>query len=201
MEFITKENADNLDLVRDILMNVGFTEIRNIVRLSSGSRSVAYYVDDYIVRFPKAEIIWQTMKREKAIIDTVYPYLMPYFEGKIEKIELIDSNYPFSISKRLYGKICDGRPESEYAILYQNLRSQQQKVLAHNLAMFFHLMHQIDYARLNIADPTEAVDNWDVSIRENFNCANIRDVLLPYGIDLDDYKITLPNMDKALCHK
>lgn len=83
MTYITKETADNLDLIRKILADNGFSEIKNITRLQSGSRSVAYYADDYIVRFPKAEIIWQTMQREKTVIDMVYPHLMPYFEGKI----------------------------------------------------------------------------------------------------------------------
>ena len=83
MDFLTKEKADNLDLIRKILADSGFSEIKNITRLQSGSCSVAYYADDYIFRFPKAEIIWQTMQREKAIIDAIYPHLMPYFEGKI----------------------------------------------------------------------------------------------------------------------
>ena len=200
MDFITKETADNLDLIRKILVDSGFSEIKNITRLQSGSRSVAYYADDYIVRFPKAEIIWQTMQREKMIIDTIYPHLMPYFEGKIHKIELIDGTYPFSVSKRIYGKICDGRPESDYAVLYQNIIPERQLKLAQDLAMFFHLMHQINYTKLTIPEPTEAIDNWDVSTREDFDYAGIREALLPHKIDLDYYKPTLSNTDKALCH-
>ncbi len=200
MDFLTKETTDNLDLIRKILADSGFSEIKNITRLQSGSRSVAYYADDYIVRFPKAAIIWQTMQREKMIIDTVYQHLMPYFEGKIHKIELINSTYPFSVSKRLYGKICDGRPESEYAVLYQNIILERQLKLAQDLAMFFHSMHQIDYKPLNISEPIEAIDNWDVSTREDFDYASVRKALLPHKIDLDYYKPTLPNTDKALCH-
>ena len=200
MYFITKETADNLDLIRKILADSGFANIKNILRLQSGSRSVAYYADDYIVRFPKAEIIWQTMQREKMIIDTVYPHLMPYFEGKIHKIELIDGTYPFSISERFYGKICDGRPESDYAVLYQNLRTEQQDKLAKDLALFFHLMHQINCAKLNIPSPIEAIDNWDVCSREDFDYAGVREALLPHKIDLDDYKPTSPNSDEAICH-
>ena len=200
MTYITKKTADNLDLIRKILADSGFSEIKNITRLQSGSRSVAYYADDYIVRFPKAEIIWQTMQREKMIIDTIYPHLMPYFEGKIHKIELIDGTYPFSVSKRIYGKICDGRPESDYAVLYQNIKPERQLKLAQDLAMFFHSIHQIDYKMLNIPEPTEAIDNWDVSTREDFDYACVREALLTHKIDLDYYKPTLPNTDKALCH-
>ena len=200
MTYITKETADNLDLIRKILADSGFSEIKNITHLQSGSRSVAYYADDYIVRFPKAEIIWQTMQREKMIIDTIYPHLMPYFEGKIHKIELIDGSYPFSVSKRLYGKICDGRPESDYAVLYQNIIPERQLKLAQDLAMFFHLMHQIDYKKLNMPEPTEAIDNWDICSREDFDFDSVRQALLLHGIDLNDYKITSPNVEQALCH-
>lgn len=200
MNFLTPEDADNLDLICKILADSGFVDIKSVVRLQSGSRSVAYLADEYIVRFPKAAIIWQTMGREKAVIDVVYPYLTSYFEGKIHQIELIDGAYPFSISKRFYGKICDGRPESDYAVLYQNITPERQLKLAQDLAMFFHLMHRIDYTSLNIPKPTEAIDNWDVAQRNDFDSARVKDALLPHGIDLDDYKPTLPNSDKALCH-
>lgn len=199
MQFITSETADNFDLIRDILADDGLS-IQKIIRLPSGSRSFAYLVDNYVVRFPKAEVIWQTMEREKAVIDTVYPFLMPYFEGKIHKIELVKGIYPFSVSKRFYGKICDGRPESDYAVLYQNLKPLQKQKLAQDLAMFFHIIHQINYTKLNIPEPTEAIDNWDVTLRADFDYAEVREALLPHKIDLDDYKQTLPNIDKALCH-
>ena len=53
MDFLTKENADNLDLIRKILADSGFSEIKNITRLQSGSRSVTYYADDYITQSRK----------------------------------------------------------------------------------------------------------------------------------------------------
>ncbi len=200
MTYITKETADNLDLIRKILADSDFKGIKDITRLQSGSRSVAYYADDYVVRFPKAEIIWLTMQREKAVIDMIYPYLMPYFEEKIHKIELINGKYPFSVSKRFYGKICDGRTESDYAVLYQNIKPAQQLKLAQDLAMFFYLMHKIDYTKLNIPESTEAIDNWDVTLRDNFDYKSVREVLLTHEIDLDDYKSDFPNPNKALCH-
>ena len=54
MDFITPDTADNIDLIRKILKGKGFVGIKNITRLKSGSRSIACYADDYIVRFPKA---------------------------------------------------------------------------------------------------------------------------------------------------
>ncbi|MBO6290535.1 MAG: aminoglycoside phosphotransferase family protein [Alphaproteobacteria bacterium] len=200
MDFLTPETANDIHFIGQILAQNGLTNIQKITRLQSGSRSVAYFADDYIVRFPKAEIIWQTMQREKTIIDTIYPHLMPYFANKIHKIELIDGKYPFSVSERFYGKICDGRPESEYAVLYQNLTAKQRTKPAQDIALFFHLMHQIDYKSLNIPEPTEAIDNWDVTIREDFDFEAARQMLLLHGIDLNDYKVALPNTEKALCH-
>ena len=200
MDFITKETADNLELIRKILVDSGFTGFQNITRLPSGSRSVAYYADDYIVRFPKAEVIWQTMQREKTVIDLVYPHLMPNFEGKIHKIKLVDGTYPFSVSRRFHGKICDGRPESEYALLYQDLQPAKQLKLAQNLAIFFNLMHRIDYTTLDIPKQTDAIDNWNVSLRKDFDYDNVREALSVYQIDLDDYKVMYPNTEKALCH-
>lgn len=200
MLYLTQENADSLDFIKQILSKSGFPNIQNIIRLQSGSRSVAYYADDYIVRFPKAEIIWQTMKREKNVIDMVYPHLVPTFANKIHKIDLIECEYPFSVSKRFYGKICDGRPESEYATLYQNLTVTQQKKLAYDLAVFFNLMHQIDYKNLNIPEPNEAIDNWDVTSRNDFDLKKAQETLLPYKINLNNYKSANLNISKALCH-
>ena len=200
MHFLTPDHADDICFIRQILASSGYTKINHITRLQSGSRSVAYWADDYIIRFPKAEVIWQTMKREKGIIDAIYPHLMPSFEGKIQKIKLIEGEYPFSVSKRLYGKICDGRQTSNYAVLYQSLSSVQQAKLAKDIAMFFHLMHQIDYEKLKILEPTEAIDDWDVTTRDSFDYASVREALLSYAIDLDDYQPTAVNNDKALCH-
>lgn len=200
MQYLTQENADDLNFIKQILHKSVFLNIQNIVSLHSGSRSVAYYVDDYIVRFPKAEIIWQTMKREKNIIDMVYPHLVSAFANKIHKIDLIENEYPFSISKRFSGKICDGRSESEYATLYQNLTSTQQTRLASDLAQFFNLMHQIDYKRLNISEPTEAIDNWDVTSRDDFDFEKTQNSLSSYKINLNNYRVPLPNMTVALCH-
>lgn len=200
MQYLTQENADNLDFIKQILHKSGFLNIQHIIRLQSGSRSVAYYADDYIVRFPKAEIIWQTMKREKNIIDMIYPYLELAFANKIHTIDLIKGEYQFFFSKRFIGKICDGRPESEYATLYQNLSDKQQKELAYDLALFFNKMHEIDYKNLNISEPTEAIDNWNVTSRDDFDFEKAQKSLLSYKINLNNYKVANPNITKALCH-
>lgn len=200
MKYLTQESADNLDFIKQILLQNGFSEIRDVIRLKSGSRSLAYYADDYIVRFPKAEIIWQTMQREKNIIDAIYPYFPPNLSEKIQKISLIKGEYPFSISKRINGKICDGRPESEYATLYSNLTIKQQEKLAYDLAQFFYHTHSMEYKKLNIPEPTEAIDNWDITLRDDFNFEKAQQALSAYKIDLNNYRVTVPDTTIALCH-
>ena len=61
-------------------------------------------------------------------------------------------------------------------------------------------MHQINCAKLNIPEPTEAIDNWDVTLRDDFDYTKVKEALLQHNIDLNDYKPTLQNIDKALCH-
>ena len=200
MQYLTHENAEDLNFIKQILNKNGFSKIKNIVPLKSGSRSVAYDADEYIVRFPKAEIIWQTMKREKNIIDMIFPHLTPTIADKIHKIDLIENEYPFSISERFIGKICDGRPESEYAVLYQNLTPMQQEKLACDIALFFHKLHQIDYKKLNIPKPTEAIDNWDVTTENNFDFEQVQKILSRYKININDYMVKTPNTATALCH-
>lgn len=200
MQYLTQENAGDLNFIKQILCKNNLAKIDNIIPLKSGSRSVAYYVDEYIVRFPKAEIVWQTMKREKSIIDMIYPHLTPTFADKIHKIDLIENEYPFSVSERFIGKICDGRPESEYAVLYQNLTPIQQEKLACDLALFFHKLHQIDYKKLNIPEPTEAIDNWDVTTENNFDIGEVQKTLSHYKININDYMVKSPNIVTALCH-
>lgn len=200
MNFLVQKNAGNIDFIKQILSNNGFSNIQNIVPLKSGSRSFAFYADDYIVRFPKSDLICQSLKREKSIIDAVYPYLVPEFEEKIHKIDLIDGEYPFSISERFIGKICDGRPQGEYAVLYQNLDVKQQERLAYELARFFYLMHQIDYKELNLQETNETIDNWNVTARNDFDIEEVQKTLKSYKIDLNEYKVRKPNMTRALCH-
>ena len=82
MTYIVKETADNLDLIRKILADSGFSEIKNITRLQSGSRSVAYYADDYIFRFLLLlfyKIILQVPILKLLILQTQTTFYFPHF--------------------------------------------------------------------------------------------------------------------------
>ena len=206
MRFLTAEEAEDLDEVRQIISDTGIL-VRTIERLPGGSRSIAYAVDNLLVRFPKAEIIWRTMQREKKIIDSVFPFIEEKMPDKVHKIELIAEECPFSVSKRFGGKICDNRGEGEHTTGYDALNSQQQESLARQIAKFFALMHAIDYDTLEIppvgADIVEAMESWDVGNRPDFDMEKVKAALLQHSsgrLNLDDYETDDEQVPEALCH-
>lgn len=206
MFFLTAEQAEDLDEVRQIISDTGIM-VRTIERLPGGSRSVAYAVDNLLVRFPKAEIIWRTMQREKQIIDVAFPFIEEKMPDKVHKIELIAEEYPFSVSKRFSGKICDNRGEGKHTTGYDSLNAMQKENLARQIAKFFALMHSIDYDALAIppvdAGIIEAMESWDVTKRPDFDRDKIKTALLQYSsnrINLDDYPPQEEDEIEALCH-
>ena len=78
MQFLTPEIIEDLDNVRQILSAAGIV-VHQIEQLPGGSRSYAFAADNLLVRFPKAEIIWNVMQREKLIIDAIHPFLEDFF--------------------------------------------------------------------------------------------------------------------------
>lgn len=206
MQFLTAEEAEDLETVRQIISNAGIIA-RTVERLPGGVRSIAYLADNLCVRFPKAEVIWHTMQREKQIIDAVYPFIEERMPDKVHKIELIEEDYPFSVSKRFSGKICDNRGEGEHTTGYQTLNAQQQENLARQIAKFFAAMHAIDYEQLEIppvyASIVEAMESWDVSKRPDFDYAQAKAALLQCSdqrINLDAYQTETTGAVEALCH-
>ena len=206
MRFLTAEEAGDLDTVRQIITATGIM-VRRFERLPGGCRSVAYVADNLVVRFPKAEVIWHTMQREKKIIDIVQPYLEEKMPDKVHKIELIDEEYPFSVSKKFSGKICDNRGESEHTTGYGALSAQQQENLARQVAKFFAAMHSLDYETLEIP-PVEpeivaAMEGWDVRNRPDFDADKVAAALLQASdgkINMNDYSAAENEVVTALCH-
>ncbi|MBR6356513.1 MAG: aminoglycoside phosphotransferase family protein [Alphaproteobacteria bacterium] len=206
MQFLTAEEFEDVEFVRQVVTNTGVMA-RTFERLPGGVRSVAFIADNLVVRFPKAEVIWHTMRREKKIIDAVQPHLEEKMPDKVHKIELIEEEYPFSVSKKFTGKICDNRGEGEHTTGYDSLNPQQQENLARQVAKFFAAMHALDYETLDIppvdATIAEAMESWDVSNRPDFDYEKIKAVLLQQSdnrLNLDDYHSEDNNSLKALCH-
>ncbi len=206
MQFLTPEIIEDLDNVRQILSASGVA-VHSIERLPGGSRSFAFVADNLVMRFPKAEVIWNTMRREKQIIDAVYPFLDEKLPHKIHKTELVEENYPFSLSLRFNGKICDNRGAGKYTANYTDLSAPQQENLARQIARFFTEMHAIDYAALPIppvdASLAEAMESWDVAARADFDYDKAKASLLQHTsgkINLDDYATENSETKTALCH-
>lgn len=206
MQFLTAEITEDSDNIRQILSAAGIVA-HQIERLPGGSRSLVFAADNLVVRFPKAEIIWRLMQREKQIIDAIYPHMEEKLPHKIHKIELIEEDYPFSISLRFNGKICDNRGEGKYTTEYDALSPSQQENLARQTAQFLAALHAVDCESLNIpaADSslTAAMESWDVSARPDFDYQKIKNILLRQSlnkINLDDYAAEFPPSKTALCH-
>ncbi len=199
MNYLTKEKAQDLNLIKEIIAKAGYKgEVRALV---GGSKSFAFAIGDEVVRFPKAEIIWQTMQRENQILTEIFPLISDNFKSKIHPITLVDGEYPFSIVKRFVGKICDNRDDEVNALKVQNLPKDKQENLAQTLAEFFAMMHQIDYTKLHIPPINETIDNWDVSKKADFDYAKARFALKKVSsFDLDDYQCENKNETLAFCH-
>ena len=206
MRFLTTEEIEDLDSVRQIITDTGI-KARILERLPGGARSFAFGADNLCIRFPKAEVIWKTMQREKQIIDAVYPHIDEKLPGRVHKIELIAEEYPFSVSKRFSGKICDNRGEGEYTTGYTALSGLQQENLARQVAKFFAGMHAIDYETLNIppvdGEIAGAMESWNVSKRPDYDHDEVKSALMKYSADklnLDDFNSEKTEVIEALCH-
>lgn len=206
MQFLTPEIIEDLDNVRQILSSAGIV-VHQIEQLPGGSRSYAFAADNLLVRFPKAEIIWNVMRREKLIIDAIYPFLEEKIPHKIHKIELVEEDYPLSLSLRFNGKICDNRGEGKYTTDYDALSSSQKENLARQIAQFFAALHGIDYASLSVpavdASLAAAMESWDVSLRPDYDYEKAKSALLQQSenkLNLDDYTADLITTESALCH-
>ena len=95
MNYLSKENAQDLNLINKIISKAGYKgEVRVLV---GGSKSFAFAVGDDVARFPKAEVVWQTMQRENQILSEIWPLVSDKFKNKIHQISLVDGEYPFVI--------------------------------------------------------------------------------------------------------
>ena len=199
MNYLTKEKAQDINVIKEIISKAGYKgEVRAMV---GGSKSFAFAVGDEVVRFPKAEIIWQTMQRENQILNEIWPLLDDKYKNKIHQISLVEGEYPFSVVRRFVGKICDNRDDDENAVKVQTLPENKQENLAQTLAEFFAMMHQIDYTKLHIPATNETIDNWDVTKQADFDYAKARLALKKISpFDLDDFKCDNKNETLAFCH-
>ena len=86
LKYLTQENADDIDFIKNILSNSNLPYlIGEPIRLIGGSKSFAYQVNGYVVRFPKAEIIWQSQQQEAEISELLQANLPDKWKNKVTK--------------------------------------------------------------------------------------------------------------------
>ena len=203
-KYLSQEESKDEKLLQQILAaSAKDFLLGSVKRLSGGSKSYAFAVNNYVVRFPKAEIIWQTMQREQIILDQIYPLLNAKYKQKIHKITLVEHEYPFSFTQLFNGKICDNREDANSAINVRQLNSEQFDILAKSIAEFFILIHSLDYKKIFVPPVNEAIDNWDVTAKHGFDEDRASVALQKYAnkdLSLGIYKPQNKNQTLALCH-
>lgn len=109
LKYVTQENADDIEFIKNILSKSNLSYlIGKPIRLVGGSKSFAYRVNDYVVRFPKAEIIWQSQQLEVKTSELLQAKLPDKWKNKVTNVVCCStSEYPFAYHKIIKGKICD----------------------------------------------------------------------------------------------
>ena len=201
LKYLTQENADDIDFVKNILFNSKLSYlIGNPNRLVGGSKSFAYQINDYVVRFPKAEIIWQSQQQEAQISALLQAKLPNKWKSKITNVVCYSaSEYPFAYHKIIKGKICDNiRGETSYNTCYDNLSESQKKLLAKDIAELLVALHSIP---TDITNPM--AENWNFTNKTDFDYKLCKSALLKYSnnkINLDDFKCNITNDDLVFAH-
>ena len=201
LKYLTQENADDIEFIKRILSKSNLSYlIGNPVRLVGGSKSFAYQINDYVVRFPKAEIIWQSQQQEAQISELLQKNLPDKWKNKVTSVVCCStSEYPFAYHKIIKGKICDNiRGETSYNTCYDNLSESQKKLLAKDIAEFLVALHSIP---TNIINPM--AENWNFTNKADFDNELCKSMLLKYSnnkINLDDFKNDIANDDIVFAH-
>ena len=201
LKYLTQENADDIEFIKNILSKSNLPYlIGEPIRLVGGSKSFAYQVNDYVVRFPKAEIIWQSQQLEAKISKLLQAKLPDKWKNKVTKVTCCStSEYPFAYHKIIKGKICDNiRGETSYNICYDNLSKSQKKLLAKDIAELLVALHSIP---TDITNPM--AENWNFTNKTDFDYKLCKSALLKYSnnkINLDDFKCNITNDDLVFAH-
>lgn len=199
--YLAQENADDIEFIKNILSKSNLSYlIGKPIRLVGGSKSFAYRVNDYVVRFPKAEIIWQSQQLEAKISKLLQAKLPDKWKNKVTKVTCCSTfEYPFAYHKIIKGKICDNiRGETDYNTCYDNLSESQKKLLAKDIAEFLEALHSIP---TDIANPL--AENWNFTNKADFDYELCKSMLLKYSnnkINLDDFKNDIANDDIVFAH-
>ena len=201
LKYLTQQNADDIGFIKNILFNSKLSHlVEEPVRLIGGSKSFAYQVNDYVVRFPKDEIVWQSQQQEAKISELLQTNLPDKWKNKVTNVVCCSTQeYPFAYHKMIKGKICDNiRGKTDYSVCYANLSEHQKKLLAQDIAEFLVVLHSIP---TDITNPM--AENWNFTGKADFDYELCKSVLLKYSnnkINLDDFKSDIANNDIVFAH-
>ena len=126
------QNADDIDLIRKILTDNGFTNIKNITRLPSGSRSKAFRVNDLIVRIPVRDDAIMEQEREAEISKIMQQNLPTHLQNKVTNVYF---NGKCAYHQEIKGELLNG--------VYAKMNSKEHHQLAIDIAELLSAIHRI----------------------------------------------------------
>ena len=199
--YFNDETIENQTLVQSVLQSSGLLFLQGKTsRLPGGSKSYAFRVNNYIVRFPKAKTIFQSQQREAKIFNLLRDNLPLRWQNKVANVRCHDqSAYPFAYHKQIKGKICDNfRGETEYNTCYANLSNTQKDLFAADIADFLTELHTIKFSATN-----PMAESWNFLQKKDFNYQLCRNLIFQYShgkIDLDHFATGISNNDFVFAH-
>lgn len=200
-QYLTDENISNENLITEIISSSNLPFLQGgLSRLNGGSKSFAFSVNGYVVRFPKAEVIWQSQQQEAQISELLQANLSDKWKSKVTKVSCCEaSDYPFAYHKMIKGKICDNiRGETDYNTCFANLSDMQKDLLAADIADFLTELHRI---KANIFNPM--AENWNFLLKSDFDYEACKFLLAKYTkqqINLDDFVCDIVQDDFVVAH-
>ncbi len=192
--FINKEQAADKSYILKVLQSAKLpfvvSDISNFEVLTGGSRSVAVRIDEYIIRFPRNEEVFENQKREALISQMLNRHLSVDFKNKITNVKIADG---FAYHKMLKGRIFDKSI---------TLSKTQEDNLAYDIAEFLNDLHRISITKIADIDKTTIprADNWNFTGDSEWNYETAKSLLQTHHIDLDEFKMGFNDRDRVICH-
>ncbi len=164
-------------------------------QLKGGSKSVAFCMGEYVVRFPSSSEVLENQKREALVLEICQNHLPQALREKIPQTTVFEeAECAFSYHKIIYG-------ESLEIQAYRQLNEDRKYSLAQNLAEIFLALHNIPVPVLKSVEKeyVSQADDWNFFNQEDFEEDKISELLLNYDIDFKAYKTSFTK-DLVICH-
>ncbi|MDD4556201.1 MAG: aminoglycoside phosphotransferase family protein [Alphaproteobacteria bacterium] len=194
ISFINKEQAKDKSYILKVLESTKLpfvaSDISNFEILTGGSKSVAVWIEKYIIRFPTNNDVLENQKREALISKLLHEHLPNKYRSKITDVKFANN---FAYHKMLRGKVFDKKV---------SLSEHQKDSLANDVAHFLNALHQIPKSKLTQIDKitTPKTDNWNYTNNAEWNYETAKVLLQGNNINLDRFKTNFSDEDKVICH-